>query len=161
LTNLKEQLDSIGVPLLCVAHSDCSVDSATESTAAQGLHPTAELWRALCSSATNAEATSAANASANQIGHNTYGAEAQPYLSFESQKKRRRCILVTDACDLPKHKLVVRQLAALDNAPVVVCVDSTIPYSKGAAQVRCKSAQFSALCCVGYVTQLSVLMFYC
>jgi hypothetical protein len=138
----------VGIPLLCVAHAGSSVDSATETTAAQWLHPTAELWRALCSSATNAEATSAANASANQSGHNTYGVEAQLYLSFESQK-RRRCILVTDACDLPKHRLIARQLAALDNAPVIVCVNSTVPYSKVKAQVRCKSVQLLSLRCFG------------
>jgi hypothetical protein len=64
-------------------------------------------------------------------------------------------MLVTDACDLPKHKMIVSQLTALDNAPVVVCVDSTKPYSKGAAQVRCKSVQLLSLRCFGYVTQLS------
>jgi hypothetical protein len=126
LTNLKEQLDSIGVPMLC------GVDSATESKAAQGLHPTAEIWRAL---ATSTGARSAANASANQSSHNNHGVNTQSYQSSEPQKGSQY-MLVTDACDLPKHRLIARQLAALDNAPVVVCVNSTIPYSKGAALVR-------------------------
>jgi hypothetical protein len=144
----------MGIPLLCVAHSDSSVDSATEPASAQRLHPTAELWRVLCCTATSAEARSAANASANKSSHNNHGVNTQSYLNSEPQKNSR-CILVTDACDLPKHKLIVRQLAALDNAPVVVCVDSTIAYSKGAAQVRCKSAQFSILRCFVCVTQLN------
>jgi hypothetical protein len=157
LTNLKDQLDSMGIPLLCVAHSDSSVDSATEPASAQRLHPTAELWRALCCTAANATARLAADGSTNKSSHNSYGVDTQPYRNSQPQKGSQ-CILVTDACDLPKHRLIVRQLGALENAPLVVCVDSIKPFSKGAAQVRCKSAQFPILCCVGYVTQLSVLI---
>jgi hypothetical protein len=154
LTNLKEELDSIGVPLLCVAHSDCSVDSATESTAAQGLHPTAELWRTLCCTEISAATRSAANASANQSSNNSYDVGTRAFRNSEPQKGSRR-MLVTDACDLPKYRLIVSQLTALDNAPVVVCVDSTIPCSKGAAQVRCDAVQFSILRRLGYVTEFN------